>query len=345
VTEYRDQLSLVARTRERFDSINAAVATARDHRAKGVENAERDLQLDRVVIAIDDLDRCPAENVVKVLEAVHLLFDFEMFVVVLAVDTRWLDQSLRIRYQQLLGQAGTAAPSDYLEKIIQVPVHLLPLDEGLVRTMIAGLTGRSLAAAEEPAAPADDAPTPEPAPPQPQQAALEAERGRAPRPPVPAEVLKISQEEATALSAVAPLVGTTPRTVKRFVNTYQLLKARSTDPSLFDDPEDSLGDHQVVAFLLAVVTGRPAAAQHLLASLAVAARDATLGDTVDLAQGTADDEAPTGEGQRALADVRAWLERHPDYGKAPVRRFEKWAQEVARFSFSPPPGFRSSSGE
>jgi hypothetical protein len=57
---------------------------------------------------------------------------------------------------------------------------------------------------------------------------------------------------------------------------------------------------------------------------------------VDLAQGTADDEAPTGEDQQALAEVRAWLERHPGYGKAPVRRFEKWAQEVARFSFSPP---------
>jgi len=337
VTEYRDQLSLVARTRERFNSINAAVTLAREHRAEGVEDAEHDLQLDRVVIAIDDLDRCPAENVVKVLEAVHLLFDFEMFVVVLAVDTRWLDQSLRIRYRQLLGQAGTAAPSDYLEKIIQVPVHLLPLDEGLVRGMIAGLTGRSLAAAE-PEVPVDGAQPPhEPAPSQPQNGALQAERGRAPRPPLPAEVLKISQEEATALAAVAPLVGTTPRTVKRFVNTYRLLKARAPDPSLFDHPEDSLGDHEVVAFLLAVLTGRPAAARHVLPALAGAAAHATLAGTLEPAPDSATgEESATGDTQQALADVRAWLARHPRYGQAPARRFAKWAQEVARFSFTPP---------
>jgi hypothetical protein len=57
-------------------------------------------------------------------------------------------------------------------------------------------------------------------------------------------------------SAVAPLVGATPRTVKRFVNTYRLLKARASDPAEFDHPQGAIGDHEVVAFLLAVVTGR-----------------------------------------------------------------------------------------
>jgi hypothetical protein len=52
-----------------------------------------------------------ARKVVTVLEAVHLLFDFEMFAVLLAVDTRWLDQSLRIRYRQLLGKDGALLPT------------------------------------------------------------------------------------------------------------------------------------------------------------------------------------------------------------------------------------------
>ena len=139
VTEYREQLSLVARTRERFDSIDKIVGAGRVPGRRGVAPTTGP-ELERVVIVIDDLDRCPPEKVVSVLEAVHLLFDFRLFVVVLAVDTRWLDQSLRIRYRQLLGKANTAAPVDYLEKIIQIPIQLRSLDENLVRTMISGLT-------------------------------------------------------------------------------------------------------------------------------------------------------------------------------------------------------------
>jgi hypothetical protein len=55
---------------------------------------------------IDDLDRCSPERVVNVLEAVHLLFDDELFVVLLAVDTRWLEQSLRAHR----GMAAAAQP-------------------------------------------------------------------------------------------------------------------------------------------------------------------------------------------------------------------------------------------
>ena len=38
------------------------------------------------------------------------------------------------------------------------------------------------------------------------------------------------------MSAVAPLIATTPRTVKRFVNIYRLLKAKSAEWNL-DEPE------------------------------------------------------------------------------------------------------------
>jgi KAP family P-loop domain len=72
-----------------------------------------------VVLYIDNLDRCPTEMVIKVLEAVHLLLAFPLFVVVAAVDARWLESSLRELYTQLKDQA--AVPADYLEKIFQVP--------------------------------------------------------------------------------------------------------------------------------------------------------------------------------------------------------------------------------
>lgn len=269
VTEYREQLSLVARTRERFDDLNKAVT----------ETALADRK--RFVIVIDDLDRCAPENVVKVLEAVHLLFNYEMFVVVLAVDTRWLAQSLQIRYRQLLGETDSAGPYDYLEKIIQIPVHLLPLDEALVRTMITGLTGVPLTPPAEP----ENAPAPAPheadgsgpGAGSPSGAGtvgvLIADQARIGRPSLPAQVLKITPDEATAMSAVAPLVGTTPRTVKRFVNTYRLLKARADE---FGRLQGSIGDYEVVAFLLAVVTGCPAVYRRLLPALICAPDSQTL---------------------------------------------------------------------
>ncbi|MEV6304342.1 P-loop NTPase fold protein [Actinoplanes sp. NPDC051861] len=331
LTEYREQLSLVTSTRDRFSEIDEAFV--KDHR--------------RVVIAIDDLDRCAAEKVVQVLEAVHLLFNFAMFVVVLAVDTRWLDQSLRIRYHQLLGGSGGAAPSDYLEKIIQIPVRLVPLDETLIRRMITGLTGRSpsRAPATRPDAPAalpltqpdapasvpptqpdDVAPPLEDAPGAPEEpAAAEVPVSQFPRTPrrrLPAEVLHITEDEARAMSVVAPLVGTTPRTVKRFVNTYRLIKARVKDPAGFDRPRGGIGDHEVVAFLLAVNIGQPAAARELTASLRSASADGTLRTVID-------------RSDPAQAAVRRWLDAHPRYVEAPAHRFADWALEVSRFSFAP----------
>jgi hypothetical protein len=359
VTEYREQLSLVARTRERFDELNRAIT----------ESAPADRK--RFVIVIDDLDRCAPENVVKVLEAVHLLFNYEMFVVVLAVDTRWLAQSLQIRYRQLLGETGSAGPYDYLEKIIQIPVHLLPLDEALVRTMITGLTGVPLTPPSEP----DDPTVPAPHEADGSDAGagrpsaagavgtLVAHHARAGRPSLPAEVLKITPDEATALSAVAPLVGTTPRTVKRFVNTYRLLKARADDPAEFDRLQGSIGDHEVVAFLLAVVTGRPAVYQRLMPALICAPDRQTLKPVaaaltpptaespapsppltgsaapnlavVDPAIPVPPASAPAGAADPALADVLSWIARNPSYANAPAHRYAKWALEVARFSFTP----------
>jgi hypothetical protein len=198
--------------------------------------------------------------------------------------------------------------------------------------------------------------------------ALADRHARTGRPSLPAEVLKITPEEATAMSAVAPLVGTTPRTVKRFVNTYRLLKARADDPAEFGRPQGSIGDHEVVAFLLAVVTGRPTVYQRLLPALICAPDRQTLQlvmtgltssapkpslpgsaalNTPALNPPVADPAAPAPAAPApaasapavaadpALDDVGDWLARYPRYADAPAHRYAKWAMEVARFSFTP----------
>ena len=100
--------------------------------------------LERIVLYIDDLDRCPPRRVVEVLEAVHLMLALELFVVVVAVDARWLIQSLEYHYQELFSTGdrptpassanspeptadnGPGSPVDYLDKIFQIPYVLAP---------------------------------------------------------------------------------------------------------------------------------------------------------------------------------------------------------------------------
>lgn len=135
------------------------------------------------------------------------------------------------------------------------------------------------------------------------------------------------------MSAVAPLLGTTPRTVKRFVNTYRLLKGRAIDAVSFDRPRDGLGDHQVVAFLLAVVTGQPTLSSSLLRALSRRDVSGTLEETVVALDLPVD---PASSSAGAKAGVESWMRGQPHYARAPARRFSFWAVEVGRFSFTNP---------
>ncbi|HRJ62383.1 MAG TPA: P-loop NTPase fold protein, partial [Azospirillaceae bacterium] len=88
-------------------------------------------KISRIVLYIDDLDRCEPARVVEVLQAVHLLLAFPLFAVVVAVDPRWLERSLYDKYlpdhrkltDERLAQEDFS-PRNYLEKIFQIPFRL-----------------------------------------------------------------------------------------------------------------------------------------------------------------------------------------------------------------------------
>jgi hypothetical protein len=118
--------------------------------------------IDRIVLFVDDLDRCQPEKVVEILQAVHLLLAFPLFAVVVGVDQRCLRQSLRMQFKGLLteesGKEGAskngrpdapldqdpnerlATPLDYLEKIFHVPFHLPVMDKDGFGELISRLT-------------------------------------------------------------------------------------------------------------------------------------------------------------------------------------------------------------
>ena len=81
----------------------------------------------RVVLYIDDLDRCPPHKVVEVLEAVQLLVKTSLFIVVLAIDDRYISRALEDVYKGVLKRRGKPSGIDYLEKIIQIPYRMRPI--------------------------------------------------------------------------------------------------------------------------------------------------------------------------------------------------------------------------
>ncbi len=354
--DYAARLTLVAHSRRLFDDLSRAVAEDAGARDDGIG-------LERALVVIDDLDRCPPDKVVDVLQAVHLLFDFPIFTVVLAVDTRWLRQALHAHYRELLGGAAVDAadPMDYLEKIIQMPIQLRPMGDRQVRRMVEALTGDvAVTATYDPEVrqrTSSEAARPDEATPgsrrrdgsleQPvsqrqnpggrpiredgaalrPDSALAGDAALGEQPILAATQLQLGVQEKLVLSGLAPLVGVTPRTVKRYVNIYQLLRAREADLAAFASGDEPVAEFAVVAFLLALATGQRNVAADLFAQLASSDDRASLGSVCDAVR------ARSGPAARELRAVRSWLAARPDWSGTPAGPFRRWAPEVARFSF------------
>ena len=90
----------------------------------------------RVILYIDDLDRCPPDAVIQVLEAVQLLVHNPLFIAVLAIDERYINRALAKKYQGVLSLQGRPSAADYLEKIIQIPYRVRPIAEDALRSYL-----------------------------------------------------------------------------------------------------------------------------------------------------------------------------------------------------------------
>ena len=139
---YREFRGLLGQVRTDLEMLSSNLADARMEWEASRSAAAAPLE--RIVLYIDDLDRCPPQRVVEVLEAIHLMLALDLFVVVVAVDARWLIKSLERHHQEMFGagkeptaivgdaaqgpdaDSGPVSPVDYLDKIFQIPYVLVP---------------------------------------------------------------------------------------------------------------------------------------------------------------------------------------------------------------------------
>ncbi|HYC83574.1 MAG TPA: P-loop NTPase fold protein, partial [Chryseosolibacter sp.] len=296
---YEKHLGIISTVRRDFEALSNLFKGANE----SGEKIEADIEflkkfakpLDRIILYIDDLDRCSDEKVIEVLQAVHLLMAYPLFIVVVGVDKRCVHNALTYRnllqYSQftkngnpeLLQDLGIRIiqPAEYLEKIFQIPFHVERASEDKIKKMVRSLLEQQLA--------------PDPISPE-QEQALQAARdlaalgehhqllvdadrllGQQAGPArldtqaatahpssdakeeeatvryLPPKDLKLTKTELRCLEEMTSLVGTTPRTVKRYINMYRIIRAHE----LLSYKED-LRDETflIIMFILSVNVGR-----------------------------------------------------------------------------------------
>jgi hypothetical protein len=96
----------------------------------------------RMVVVIDDLDRCEPEKAVEMLQAINLLLNFESFIVVMGIDARIVTRAIEKHYKELLGPAG-ASGYEYLDKIVQIPFRIPESEPATIRMFLQAQLGGS----------------------------------------------------------------------------------------------------------------------------------------------------------------------------------------------------------
>ncbi|MCP4997764.1 MAG: hypothetical protein GY933_03175 [Hyphomicrobiales bacterium] len=227
-----------------------------------------DAVFERIVLCIDDLDRCPPNQVINVLQAIHLLLTFPLFVVFVAVDVRWLHKSLTTEYQGLLGKGdntdGAATASDYLEKIIQIPYWVRHMDSDAAKQILRDRMGRAEPDPDSPDEREDKIRLTDPATGPDGSVADEADAAQPdassratatqttngpPAPPVPMVSLDLTKAEREFIESAADALNGSPRRTLRFINSYRIIKA-SLNASERQDLE--AGGYAVLATLLII---------------------------------------------------------------------------------------------
>ncbi|MCS3528719.1 KAP family NTPase [Chryseobacterium sp. JUb7] len=145
--DYQKHLGIISIIRKDFEILSDLFIG--HHKEIDQNNSNNDFKskfkkpLERIILYIDDLDRCPEENVVQVLEAVNLLMAFPLFVVVVGVDSRWIKNALNKKYNSQFKDSKkhieVLEVSNYLEKIFQIPFHLKDANSNNVKDMIKNL--------------------------------------------------------------------------------------------------------------------------------------------------------------------------------------------------------------
>ena len=287
--EYDAHTGIISIIRKDFEQLSNMFQHVQDENGATINDAEglsnkridelfqEDRVLDRIILYIDDLDRCSDEKVLEVIQAVHLLMAFPLFNVVVGVDKRCVHNALVYKnlsqYSQFADQSqikkiSIITPSEYLEKIFQIPFQLKDPEEDSIKGMVDALLkdqieeirAEDLLDKPEDSEETDSSETFTVEVPQlnidnkgvfNEETVLKEVKKE--NKLITPDDLKLSPEELSYLKEFAVVVGSVPRAIKRFINIYRIIRAhQDLDISSTERKEAYLS----IMFLVAINIGQ-----------------------------------------------------------------------------------------
>jgi len=92
-------------------------------------------KLQRLVVVVDDLDRCNPDTIIETLEAIKLFLFVPKTAFIVGADERLVRYAVRRRFPELPGDNAEVG-RDYLEKLIQFPVRIPPMGRSETDTYV-----------------------------------------------------------------------------------------------------------------------------------------------------------------------------------------------------------------
>lgn len=251
--DYNSRLGLISIIRDDFEKLSSYL-----------KNETDEIAIDRIILYIDDLDRCTNNLVIEVLEAIHLLLAFDLFVVIVGVDIRWISNSLNVKYENLdTSNSQKATPLEYLEKIFQIPFHLQKITNNNKKVFIEKLLSQNIEkkvvekAVEQLEVIYDD-----------ETVTFDGENvtfndsideetlntneDNENENDLEHQHLEVSMEELNYMKDLSSLISSSPRNIKRFINIYMIIRSHEKVHN-YQDPKH----YQAIIFLLTVVFTNP----------------------------------------------------------------------------------------
>lgn len=208
-------------------------------------------KIQKLIILIDDLDRCLPDRIIDNLEAIKLFLNVENTAFVIGADPRIVRDAIRHRYKELISRDENSENGrvviDYLEKLIQIPYTLPKLSDSEVETYITLLFCEDLLENDELNAVHN---------------AFKEFRGKDRYSIFGVEqvtasitdknTIKKLKEQIGLISRLSPLIAGNldgnPRQIKRFLNTFMLRKKLAEVAQIADFRDDILAKLMILEY-------------------------------------------------------------------------------------------------
>ena len=103
---------------------------------------EKSIETPKIVVFVDDLDRCFPDRAIKLLESIKLVLSLPGFSFVLGINEKIIREYVKVKYRKDY-EIPESNLTDYLEKIVQVPVYVPRPEENAMDNYIRGLIDKA----------------------------------------------------------------------------------------------------------------------------------------------------------------------------------------------------------